>query len=570
MISMSCRIHGGDFDHGGQATRQLKEHLVRLGVSGAVMRRAMIASYEAEMNVVIHARTGTLWARVGDGTLDLEIADEGPGIPDVGLALREGWSTASARARELGYGAGLGLPNIRKNSDRFDLETRVGRGTRVRSTIFLEEGSAAKAPAAAASVAAEEGSPDTSQGPEERALAISPRRCTRCLRCIFSCPTGALRVHADGPILRASLCVGCTECASACARTAFGIREDLRLKRELPVTGQDAVLVVPRACLLSPFAGRSAAAVLNALGGLGFSEVRFTEEWEDAIRGEARLLASRPGAPVPLIPPLCPAVAALVESRFPSLIPNLAMMAFPLDAAGEEFPLRPVVLVAACAAQLASASSSSLTDRLTVTTPAGLCAALRAGAPRPQTPWSAAQAERAPEHPAAQAAAPAPALRAPRPPLAQEAHELRASGVRDVLRALSAAESGALGGITVLNLHLCAHGCSGSPFVTPDPFLSELAGPRLQPLLAGARETDACVLRRSAPYRQRTGMRLSADMASAIQALGRIDELLRTLPGRDCGACGAPTCALYAEDVVMGRAGSASCPHASLTPEVSP
>ncbi|HTX53233.1 MAG TPA: ATP-binding protein, partial [Candidatus Baltobacteraceae bacterium] len=105
---MSCRIHGGDFDQGGQATRRLKEKLVRLGVSGAVLRRAMIAAYEAEMNVVIHARTGTLWARLGDGRLELEVADEGPGIPDVQLALREGWSTASEKARQLGFGAGLG------------------------------------------------------------------------------------------------------------------------------------------------------------------------------------------------------------------------------------------------------------------------------------------------------------------------------------------------------------------------------------------------------------------------------------------------------------------------------
>lgn len=135
MITMSCRIEGGDFDSAGQATRGLKEQLFRVGVSPAAMRRAMIASYEAEMNVVIHARTGTLWARLDERQLDIEVADEGPGIPDVELALREGWSTASAKAREMGFGAGMGLPNIKKNSDEFYIASVVGQGTVLDITI---------------------------------------------------------------------------------------------------------------------------------------------------------------------------------------------------------------------------------------------------------------------------------------------------------------------------------------------------------------------------------------------------------------------------------------------------
>src|SRR5208283_508600 len=137
MINVRYRISGGDFDTAGLATRRLKEHLAGAGVGAAVMRRAMIASYEAEMNVVIHARTGTLWARLGSEKLDLEVVDEGPGIPGVELALREGWSTASDKAREMGFGAGMGLPNIRRNSDQFGIETLLGKGTRICSTILL-------------------------------------------------------------------------------------------------------------------------------------------------------------------------------------------------------------------------------------------------------------------------------------------------------------------------------------------------------------------------------------------------------------------------------------------------
>ena len=532
MISMSCRIQGGDFDRGGQATRRLKEHLVRLGLNGAVMRRAMIVSYEAEMNVVIHARTGTLWARLGEGTLDLEIADEGPGIPDVQLAMREGWSTASAKARELGFGAGLGLPNIRRNSDRFQVETRVGRGTRIRSTIFLGE-----APA----------TPPAAEPEEEHAVAVSAERCRRCLRCIFSCPTGALRVHAAGPVVRNGLCVGCAECAGACASSVYGM-QDVSAEA-LPGAAEDAVIVLPRGLLTSPRAGGSPAAVLGTLAGLGFGEVRFTEEWEEALLREARVLASRPDAVCPLIPPLCPAVTALVESRFPSLIPNLAALLSPLEAAGEEFPLRPAVLVAACPAQLVSATASSLTDRLTVVAPARLSEILRG--------TNAAGGR-------------IPALRAPLAAAHPADKELSVSGAREVLGALAAAEAGALGGVALLNLRLCLHGCSGSPHLCAQSFLAEMAGSRVPPLLQGSPETDAAAVRRSRPYRQRAGMRLSADMAFAIQALGRIDALLGTLPGRDCGACGAPACALYAEDVVMGRSDSSSCPHATPIREVSP
>jgi serine/threonine-protein kinase RsbT len=532
MISMSCRINGGDFDLGGQATRRLKEHLARLGVSGAVMRRAMIAAYEAEMNVVIHARTGTLWARLDACKLDLEVADEGPGIPDLQLAQREGWSTASAKAREMGFGAGMGLPNIRRNSDLFDIETRPGRGTRIRSTIFFSGGPA-----------------DPSRLPslEEEAVAISPERCRRCLRCIFSCPTGALRVHAAGPVLRTALCIGCTECASACANGVYGIRD---VSAETPPAAvEGAVVVLPRWLLASPRAGRSPAEVLGALAGLGFTEVRFTEEWEDAIQRAARELASRTGASLPVISPVCPAVTALVESRFPSLIPNLAMLASPLEAAGEEFPLSSAVLVAACPSQLVSAGRSSLTERLTVLTPARLCEALR-GVTSPS--------ERR------------PSLRAPREPLSPAQGELSISGARGVLRALAAAEAGALDSVPLLSLRLCPQGCAGSPLVSPDPLLTALGCQRITPLLLGAPESDAAAVPRPRPYSQRAGMRLGTDMASAIQALGRIDQLSRTLPGRDCGACGAPACALYAEDVVMGRAESSSCPHASLVREVSP
>ncbi|MGO9310858.1 MAG: (Fe-S)-binding protein [Spirochaetia bacterium] len=529
MITMSCRISGGDFDTAGLATRRLKEHLARVGVGAAVMRRAMIAAYEAEMNVVIHARTGTLWARLDSGKLDLEVADEGPGIPDVQLALREGWSTASEKARALGFGAGMGLPNIRRNSDLFDIETRIGRGTRIRSTILL--GGPAQSGGAA----------DSSYAPVP---AVTAQRCRGCLGCVSACPAGAIRVHGGGPLVISGLCVGCAACIGECTSGVYGIADS----GELPALAGDAVLVIPRG-LLAGIPGESPDHVLAALQSFGFSEIRVLEEWTAALRAEARSAAAAGNVPVPLIPAVCPAVAALVESRFPSLIAHLGPWLSPIEAAGEEFPLRPVFLVAACPAQHAAVQGESLTGRLTALGALRIAQAVRRGGrSRP--------------------AGDAPALRAPRGEPARAAGELAVTGIRHVLKALAAAETGSLPGVSLLDLSLCDQGCAGSPLLSADPFLS---AHRWRQWEAGrataAQASDAAAVRRTRPWQQRPGVRLDPDMGAAIRALGKIDELVRTLPGRDCGVCGAPTCALFAEDVVTGRADPTDCPFGARTME---
>ena len=105
MSAVSYKIKGGDYENDGAASRRVKEQLKKIGADPAVVRRAMVAAYEAEMNVVIHAHQGELRASLHDGQLDVEVVDEGPGIPDVDVAMTPGFSTASAEARELGFGA---------------------------------------------------------------------------------------------------------------------------------------------------------------------------------------------------------------------------------------------------------------------------------------------------------------------------------------------------------------------------------------------------------------------------------------------------------------------------------
>ena len=128
-------VKGGDFAKAGTVACQIKDLLKELGIDPQTVRRAAIASYEAEMNVIMYAWEGRMKLAVKPGEVRITVDDKGPGIPDVGLAMTEGYSTATAEMRELGFGAGMGLPNIKKNADRFRIDSRVGRGTRLEITI---------------------------------------------------------------------------------------------------------------------------------------------------------------------------------------------------------------------------------------------------------------------------------------------------------------------------------------------------------------------------------------------------------------------------------------------------
>jgi len=134
-VRLSFVVSGEDFSLAGRASSELKRALGRLGVHPEAARRAAIAMYEGEINMAIHAGGGLAEADIdGDGVV-ITLRDSGPGIPDIELAMTEGWSTASSRYREMGFGAGMGLPNMKRNSDAFEIESEVGKGTRIRMVI---------------------------------------------------------------------------------------------------------------------------------------------------------------------------------------------------------------------------------------------------------------------------------------------------------------------------------------------------------------------------------------------------------------------------------------------------
>lgn len=123
------KVEGGDFSQAGNASSQVKKTLKQLGVDPVIIKRVVVALYEAEVNIVAHAHRGIIYADVETGGITLRLEDEGPGIPDVELAMTKGFSTASPQVREMGFGAGMGLPNISDNADIFNIETAVGKGT---------------------------------------------------------------------------------------------------------------------------------------------------------------------------------------------------------------------------------------------------------------------------------------------------------------------------------------------------------------------------------------------------------------------------------------------------------
>jgi serine/threonine-protein kinase RsbT len=125
------QVLGRDFNNAGKVSTSIKDTLKRLGVHPAVVRRVAIVSYEAEMNLVMYATRGKMSLSVSRESVTIKIEDVGPGIPDIALAMQEGYSTATPEMREMGFGAGMGLPNIKRNADEFEINSEVGQGTRL-------------------------------------------------------------------------------------------------------------------------------------------------------------------------------------------------------------------------------------------------------------------------------------------------------------------------------------------------------------------------------------------------------------------------------------------------------
>lgn len=548
MEFLSYDIESNDFRRAGAASRAIKEHLKRIGAEAEAIRRTMIAAYEAEMNVVIHSTGGRLEACLSASQIDVNVVDGGPGIPDVEQAMVEGFSTAGAEARALGFGAGMGLPNIKRSSDRLRVTSRMGEGTRVSFTVYLQ--------------------PESTDGKRPISLYASADRCRDCRACLTACPTQAMRVRDGRPSVLEHLCIDCTACIAACSSAALTMRDDLSSLDALPGK-EDMLLVVPPALLAGCGGDYPPAQVLAALQDLGFAEVITSEPYERALR--AASVAPAEGAtgadarPRPLIAPSCPAIVNLVELRFPSLVPHLAPFDSPWEAVQAAHGRRPVAYVVSCPSQ----RSALLLQTQGAGTGAGAeCLApgtlrqavmmkLTGGAGPDPEPHGEAAAGPLPTHTGAILAG-----------ADGDDALLTVTGLAHVIAVLEQIEDGLLGDVAAIDPYACEGGCFGSPLLFEDHHVAARRWERGRAAVEAAEAAGALGAApapapqpRRRPFRARPGIRLDADMGKAIQKLGHLQQVVHSLPGRDCGTCGAPTCAALAEDVVMQRAGVELCPY---------
>jgi len=138
LLDVRYDVERGDFIRGGEASSKIKKMLQQLGIRSEIIKKICVACYEAEMNIVIHSVGGYIEAKIYNDKIEIIAFDNGPGIPNIELAMQEGYSTASDIAREMGFGGGMGLPNIKRSSDEFYIKSEIGKYTEIKIVVYFK------------------------------------------------------------------------------------------------------------------------------------------------------------------------------------------------------------------------------------------------------------------------------------------------------------------------------------------------------------------------------------------------------------------------------------------------
>jgi len=538
----------GEFRRIGEEISRLKRALLSIGFPSAASRRALVAAYELGMNVVIHADYGTLETFLQDGALMITVKDKGPGIPDTDLAMKEGYSTAPQYVREMGYGAGMGLPNARRVSDRLSIESHPGEGTQVLCTI---------AP----------GPQDISTAFSFHSVKLDSAKCKGCTNCIKGCPTEAIRVRKGKAFILEDRCIDCGECIRRCPNQAKVAVSD---SWEVLAKFDYKVALLPPSFYgqmgdISP--GRIKAALCSPGG---FDEVFDVAVAADlASRAMKKYMEERP-VPRPLISPACPAVVRLVQVKYPSLLSHIIPCEAPMEIAAWLVKARvtrrdptknpAAVFISPCPANLTAARQPvgrgrSLVDAVIPVSSACLFVRERLKEIREDLEfptstglgigWGRSGGE-----------------------MAAVGHTgLAVDGILQVSSVLEEIEKGGLRDVDFIEAQACTGGCVGGCLNVENPFVARMKTRVLakehrdnpeNPLVRGIDEGTPEIWM-SMELLPRPIFRLDDDPEKASEMMKKLEEIERELPQLDCGACGAPTCRAFAEDVVLERGSIWDC-----------
>lgn len=549
-------VSRGDFRRIGDECSRLKRTLLSIGFPSRASRRALIAVYEISMNIVIHAYHGRVRVLWDDGSLEIIAIDSGPGIPDIQLAMTDGYSTAPDHIKEMGFGAGMGLPNAKRSSDDFRLESTVGTGTAVFSKVCP-------------------GSEEVTFGSFFHSVRLDTDKCKGCTNCIKGCPTEAIRVIKGKAFILEDRCIDCGECIRKCPNKA---------KYVLSSTDEDlsrydyAIALVPPS-FYGQFPNASSGKIKDALIAKGgFQDVFDVAIAADLASSAMSEYVKEHASNGPLISAACPAVVRLIQVKYASLLGSIIPCEAPMELSAWLAKSRAsqlgvanptAVFISPCPAKITAIKQPVGRGRSLVD--AGISATLAYSWVRDYLAGTDAHGEEfGSENDFSSTGFGMGWGRSggEMEALGQGITGLSVDGIAQVSAVLEEIEKDNLRGeIDFVEAQACRGGCAGGCLHVENPFA---AGMRIRQLsvrmsvapanpilhIVSTREPQVWFSLEVGP---RPTLKLDTDPRIAEEKLFRLGELEKELPGLDCGACGAPTCRALAEDIVLGRGSIWDC-----------